>query len=508
MDFSSFLSALSITFSPLGLAVNFCGVLFGILCGAMPGLSAIMAITLMLPLSFSLDGLYGILMLLGVFCGAIYGGSITAILINTPGTANSAATCLDGYPMAHVLKQPGRALSISTTASTFGGVFSAIALLFTAPLLSKVAMNFGVAEYFALGVFGLSIVTGVSSKSVVKGLIGALVGLLLGTVGMDATSATMRFTFGSSYLIGGIEFVPMLIGLYALSQCLISAEESLHNVAHHTKTKLTQILPTKEDFIRCLPTFIRSSIFGTLIGAIPGTGGDIACWVGYNEAKRFSKHPEEFGHGAPEGIAAPEAANNAVSGGALIPLLTLGIPGDAATAIMLGALMMQGITPGPLLFSTQTMKVYAIIAGLFIANIFMALLGFSGIRLFAKISSVPQKWLTPMVFLFCAIGTYALNNNLNDIYLMLIAGVVAFFLIKMDFPMPPVILGLILSATVENNLRRTVVLANGKFFSYLFHRPIAVVLLIIAIISLFYPIFVSLYQKKKAQKAASNSSEN
>ncbi|MGE4484803.1 MAG: tripartite tricarboxylate transporter permease [Oscillospiraceae bacterium] len=497
MDFSSFLGAAGIVFSPLGLLVNFMGVLFGILAGAMPGLSAIMAITLILPLSFSLDGLYGILMILGVFCGAIYGGSITAILINTPGTANSAATCLDGYPMAYTLKQPGRALSISTTASTFGGLLSAIALLFTAPLLAKVALSFGVSEYFALGIFGLSIVTGVSSKSIKKGLLGAMLGLLLGTVGMDSTSATMRYTFGTTYLIGGIAFVPMLIGLYALSQCLITAEESLKGSAQRTKIKLTQILPTRKDFKLCLPTFLRSSILGTLIGAIPGTGGDIACWVGYNEAKRFSKHPEEFGHGAPEGIAAPEAANNAVSGGALIPLLTLGIPGDAGTAIMLGALMMQGITPGPLLFTTQTEKVYVIIIGLFLANVIMCLLGFSGIKLFSKISSVPMKWLTPIVFMFCVVGTYALNNNMNDIYLMLIAGILAYFLIKMDFPMPPVILGLILSGTVENNLRRTIVLADGKFFSFILHRPIALILLLIAIVSLFYPIFISFYQKKK-----------
>jgi len=328
----AFLQAAALVFTPTSLIYMFLGVFFGILCGAMPGLSAVMAVSILLPFTFSLDQA-GIMMLLGTFCGAIYGGSITAILINTPGTANSAATCLDGYPMATKLGQPGRALSISTMASTFGGLFSACALLFTAPLLSKIALNFGVPEMFALGVFGLSIVTAVSSHSIIKGLIGAILGLLLGTVGIDATSATMRFTFGTTYLIGGVQFVALLIGLFAFSQCLVTAEESMKEYKREKRKKLDQILPSKSDIKRTSPTILMCSIIGTIIGAIPGTGGDIASWIGYNESKRWSKHPEEFGHGAPEGIAAPEAANNAVSGGAMIPLLTLGIPGDSVTAV-------------------------------------------------------------------------------------------------------------------------------------------------------------------------------
>ena len=503
----TFAAALSIVFSLQGIACIAAGTLFGILCGAMPGLSCCMALTIMLPFTFSLEGSNGILMLLGIFCGAIYGGSITAILINTPGTANSAATCLDGYPMAHKMKQPGRALSISTTASTFGGIFSSVMLLFTAPMLAKVALNFGVAEYFALGVFGISIVTAGSSKSIIKGLMGAVMGLLMGTVGMDATSATFRYTFDTTYLISGIAFVPLLIGLFAFSQCLVSAEEELSAMATSSKTKLTQILPSKSDIKRTAPTILMSSVIGTFIGAIPGTGGDIASWIGYNEAKRWSKHPEEFGNGAPEGIAAPEAANNAVSGGALIPLLTLGIPGDSATAIMLGALMMQGITPGPLLFSTQGVKVYTIIFGLFVANICMCLLGFGGIRIFAKISNLPTKWLAPIVFVFCAVGTFALNNNIYDVYFMIVAGIVGYFLLKLDFCMPPIILGLILGSTIENNLRRTIVLADGHLASYMMGRPIAVVLLIIAVISLFSPLLIFVFQKRRAEKAAAKAAE-
>lgn len=481
-----FLTAAAEVFSVTGLLYTLWGVFFGILCGAMPGLSAVMALTLMLPFTFSVKGA-GIMMLVGIFCGAIYGGSITAILINTPGTANSAATCLDGYPMAHQMHQPGRALSISTMASTFGGVFSAVALLGTAPLLSKVALKFGTCEMFALGVFGLSIVTAVSSKSIIKGLLGAVLGLLFATVGMDATTATFRYTFGTTYLIGGIQFVPLLIGLFAFSQCLLTAEDDIRKMAAGKAEKLKQVLPTGSDIKRTAPTIVLSAVIGTLIGAIPGTGGDIASWIGYNEAKRLSKHPEEFGHGAPEGIAAPEAANNAVSGGALIPLLTLGIPGDSCTAIMLGALMMQGVTPGPLLMTTQPVKVYSIIISLFVANIFMCLLGYGGIRIFSKISLVPMKWLNPIIFVFCAVGTFAINNNIYDVFMMIIAGIVGYILVKLDFCMPPIILGLILGKTVEQNLRRTLTISDGSFAIFL-HHPIAMVLLTIAFISLFWPI--------------------
>ncbi len=481
-----FLTAAAEVFSVTGLLYTLWGVFFGILCGAMPGLSAVMALTLMLPFTFSVKGA-GIMMLVGIFCGAIYGGSITAILINTPGTANSAATCLDGYPMAHQMHQPGRALSISTMASTFGGVFSAVALLGTAPLLSKVALKFGTCEMFALGVFGLSIVTAVSSKSIIKGLLGAVLGLLFATVGMDATTATFRYTFGTTYLIGGIQFVPLLIGLFAFSQCLLTAEDDIRKMAAGKAEKLKQVLPTGSDIKRTAPTIVLSAVIGTLIGAIPGTGGDIASWIGYNEAKRLSKHPEEFGHGAPEGIAAPEAANNAVSGGALIPLLTLGIPGDSCTAIMLGALMMQGVTPGPLLMTTQPVKVYSIIISLFVANIFMCILGYGGIRIFSKISLVPMKWLNPIIFVFCAVGTFAINNNIYDVFMMIIAGIVGYILVKLDFCMPPIILGLILGKTVEQNLRRTLTISDGSFAIFL-HHPIAMVLLAIAVISLFWPI--------------------
>lgn len=502
---SVFLHALLAVIQPASLLSLFGGALCGVWVGVMPGLSSVMGMSIMLPLTLSLPGSAGIMMMLGIFCGAIYGGSVTAILLNTPGTANSAATCLDGNPMALKYKQPGRALSLSTTASTFGGLFSAVMLLVTAPLLAKVALKFSAPEYFALALFGLSVVTSVSSESVLKGILGATVGLLLATIGMDSFTGDFRLTFDTVYLTGGISFIPVLIGLFAFSQGLITVEQTFGTTqVKSEKTVIERIFPTKEDMKTIFPTLIRSSLIGTVIGAIPGTGGDIAAWVGYNEAKRWSKHPEKFGDGAPDGIAGPEAANNAISGGALIPLLTMGIPGDACTAIMLGALMMQGITPGPLLFTEQTDKVYLIIVGLFFANIFMALIGFSGIKIFSKIVNVPNQILTPIIFVFCFIGTFAINHNINDVSLMIVCGILGYFILKMGFSIPPIILGLILGATIENNYRRSMVLADGNPLVF-FTRPISCVLLVAGIISLFYPMFFPIIKRKLEQRKAKKS---
>lgn len=489
------IGALSVACQPMYLLYIAAGTLFGIFVGVMPGLSSVMGLSIMLPFTLTLKGSGGILMMLGLFCGAIYGGSITAILINTPGTANSAATCLDGNPMAIKKGQPGRALGLSTMASTFGGLFSAVMLLWTAPLLSKFAMKFTPPEYFAMAVFGLSIVTSVSNKNLLKGLLSAVIGLLLATIGIDSIAGTTRFTFGTIYLTGGISFIPVLIGLFAFSQGLITTEENFGKMMKKVTPKIKRTIPTMEDVKRVFPTMLRSSVIGTVIGAIPGTGGDIASWVSYNEAKRWSKHPEEFGNGAPEGIAAPEAANNAISGGALIPLLTIGIPGDSGTAVMLGALMMQGIIPGPLLFTEQTDKVYLIIVGLFLANIFMGLLGFAGIRMFSKIVAIPDVILTPVIFIFCFVGTFAMNHNISDIFLMIIAGILGYFMLKMDFCVPPLILGLILGRTLESNLRRSLVLSDGSPIIFL-QRPIALVLLIAAFLSLIYPIVLPYLRKR------------
>ncbi|WP_407267854.1 tripartite tricarboxylate transporter permease [Radiobacillus sp. PE A8.2] len=490
-----FFSAFSSILQPNIIIYIFLGTLAGVLVGSMPGLSSIMGLSILMPFTFSLGGDTGILMLLGMFCGSIFGGSVTAILINTPGTANSAATCLDGYPMANKYGQPGRALSISIMASTFGGIFSAVMLLFTSPILAKFALRFGSPEFFALAIFGLSIVAGISSKSLVKGLISTLIGLLLATVGINSFTGEFRFTFDSVYLSAGISFVPVLIALYAFSQGLAMVESG--ESSKKASVKVNKVFPSIKDVKRVSPTILRSSFLGTVIGTIPGTGGDIASWVGYNEAKRWSKNPEKFGDGAPEGIAAPEAANNAISGGALIPLLTLGIPGDAGTAIMLGALMMQGIIPGPLLFEQQTEKVYIIIGGLILANIFMCIIGYCGVKYFSKITTISSKILTPIIFIFCFVGTFSINNNVNDIYFMIIAGIIGYILIKNEFPLPPIILGLILGGIAEKNLERSLALSEGDLMIFI-ERPISLTLLIVALISMIYPIIHSKIRKRKS----------
>lgn len=488
--------AFSTILTPFNLIVIFAGTFGGIVIGALPGLSSVMGLSIMLPFTFMLDGMGGIFMLLGIFCGSIYGGSVSAILINTPGTSASAATALDGYPLAIKHKQPGRALGISTFSSLFGGLFSCFVLVIFSPILAKIALQFSAPEYFALAIFGISIITSVSSTSVIKGLIGGVLGLLLSTVGIDNLTGEMRFTFGSVYLLAGISFIPLLIGMFAFSQGLITIEQSFGKIFKKTEVDIKNPFPSKKDIRLILPTVLRSSFLGTIIGSIPGTGGDIASWISYNEAKRWSKHKEDFGNGAPEGIAASESGNNSISGGALVPLMTLGIPGDAGTAVMLGSLMMLGIAPGPLLFKEHAPTVYMIFIGLFLANIFMGALGFIGIKQFAKVINVPNSILIPLIFTFCFVGTYALNNSLNDIYFMIIAGIVGYIMIKLDFSIPPVILGLVLGTVAESNLRRSLVLAKGDMSSFLDH-PIAMVFICLSVISLFYPMILEFYRKKR-----------
>lgn len=485
------LDALLLVFSFETTAMILMGVLAGIIIGALPGLTVNMGIALLLPLTYSFQGMTGILMLLGVYCGAVYGGSITAILISTPGTPASAATVLDGYPMAK-RGEAGRALGLSTGASMFGGVFSTIALVLIAPLLAKVATGFSSTEYFALAVFGISIITSVSSQSIIKGLMGGALGLFIATIGLDPMTAGMRFTFDSVYLMGGISFIPVLVGLFAFSQGLISLEEDhrerVAGVVHSMQSKIQRILPTWKDLKRVMPVYIRSSVIGTGIGAVPGTGGDIASFIAYNEAKRWSKHPEEFGHGSPEGVSAPEAGANSVAGGAMVPLMTLGIPGDGATAIIMGAFMVQGLALGPQLFTEHPVEVNAIFIGLFAANIFMGIMGFMGMRLFAKVMNVPRRVLVPIIFVLCSVGAYSVNHDMTDVFVMMASGLAAYILIKLDFSMSPIVIGIILGPMAESNFRRALVMSEGDPSVFL-TRPVCAVFLAIALITLLMPIF-------------------
>lgn len=488
------LAALSMILVPANILGLFFGVLIGIAFGCMPGLSVNMGLALLFPVAFTIKGIGGILMLLGIYCGAIYGGSISAILLKTPGTPASVATTLDGYPMATKLKQPGRALGLSTMASTFGGVFSTICLILLAPQLAKVALQFSKPEYFALAIFGLSIITSVSSGSVVKGIMGGLIGLFLATVGIDAMSGTLRFTLDTTYLLGGVSFIPILIGVFAFAQVLSSIEDYYHREVGEVKLAVDRLLPSMEDIKRVFTTLLRSSMIGTFIGCVPGTGGDIASFVSYDQAKRWSRHGKNFGNGEPEGICASEAGNNAVSGGAFIPVLTLGIPGDGATAIMMGALMVQGLQPGPLLFVEKAPDVYAIFIGLLLANVIMGILGFSLIRFFIKVVTVPMHILLPIIVMMTFVGTYSYNNSMNDVYLMVVSGFIGYFLNKLGFSMSAIIIGIILGGMAEQNFVGSLIMSDGAF-SIFFTRPLCLFFLLAASISLLSPFLGKLFKK-------------
>lgn len=471
------------------------GVAGGIAIGALPGLTATMGVALLLPLTFGMDAISGILLLLGIYAGAIYGGSISAILLKTPGTPAAAATVLDGFQMSN-RGEAGRALGISTVSSFGGGVISVILLVLISPQLAKLALKFSSAEYFALAMFGLSIIASISGKHLLKGLIAGVIGLLVSTIGIDLTTGYQRFTFGNINLFNGFSFISVMIGLFALSQTFISIETMVKKVV--VKQKVDRVLPTRKDLKRIAPSVVRSGIIGTFIGIIPGAGADIGAFVAYNETKRFSKHPEEFGTGIPEGIAAPEAANNGVTGGAMVPLLTLGIPGDATTAIMLGALIMQGLQPGPLLFKDHAPMVYTIFSGFFLANVIVLILGLIGIRYFTKIVSIPSYILTPIIIVLCVVGAFAINNSLFDVKVMFISGIIGYFMEKLEFPASPIVLALILGPMAERELRKTLIMTGGQA-SVFFTRPISAVLLVLAMFTLLMPIIKSIleYRKKK-----------
>ena len=443
------------------------GVFIGSVFAAIPGLSVILCVILFLPVTYSMTAIPGMMFLLGIYCAGGYGGSVSAILINTPGTPHAAATMLDGHP----LSEQGRtkaALKIALYASTFGGVFSALMLLFLGPQVAKIAAQLGTAEYFMVCVFGLTIIAGVSGKSMIKGLISACLGLLISCVGSDPMTSYDRFTFGISRLYLGLDLAICLIGLFALVEIMAKAERRLDRLNLDTTQIKDDGVITKAEYKRMARPVLLSSIIGVLVGIIPGTGASEASWFSYNTAKNMSKHPEEFGHGSVEGVAAAESANNAVTGATLIPLLTLGIPGDGTVAIMLSALMINGLNPGLSLFTTQGDIMYAIMLGLILVNVFMCLQGKFLTTLFAKVVSIPQEILTPIIVIFCFAGAYSVNENYFDVGVALIFGALAWVLRKLELPPVPILLGLVLGSMTETNFRRALLISNGSpsiFFS-------------------------------------------
>lgn len=437
------------------------GVFIGAVFAAIPGLSVILCIILFLPFTYKMTAVPGMMFLLGIYCAGGYGGSVSAILINTPGTPHAATTMLDGHP----LSQKGRtkaALKIALYASTFGGIFSALMLLFLAPQVARVSAQLGTAEYFLVCLFGLTIIAGISGKSMIKGIIAACIGLFISCIGADPLTSYDRFTFGIPRLYMGLDLAVCLIGLFALIEILKKAEKKPGRLVLDSERMKDDGVITKGEYKRMLPPVLMSSIIGTIIGIIPGTGASMASWFSYDRAKSISRHKEEFGHGSVEGIAAAESANNAVTGATLIPLLTLGIPGDGCVAIMLSALMINGLNPGLSLFTTQGDIMYAIMIGLLFVNMFMLLQGKYLTRLFAKVVSIPQEILTPIIVIFCFAGAYSINKSYFDVAVVLVFAVLAWVLYKLDFPTVPILLGLVLGNMTETNFRRALLLSEGS----------------------------------------------
>ena len=477
--------ALALVRDPVVLGLIVFGTIGGVLVGALPGLSSSMAVALLLPFSLYLEPVPAIALLSALYCAGTFGGSITAILINAPGAPPAAATAFDGYPMAR-RGEAGRALGMAALASAVGGIFSVLVLLFAAPLLARMAYGFGPPEYFALAVFGLSMLSSIGGEAPLKNLIGGCLGLLIATVGVDLTTGVERFVFGVPDLYDGIHFVPVLIGLFAVTEALSQAQD-LGASVESVGVSATR-LPSLEDFRKVRGTILRSSFIGTFVGVLPAEGSTMAAMIGYNEAKRWSKEPEAFGTGALEGIAGSEAANNAATGGAMVPTLALGIPGSATAAVIMGGLQVHGLRPGPYLFEEQPSLLYGIFISMLLANVLFLVIGLGGAKLFARISLVPKTLLWPAVFVLCVVGAYGVEQSMVDVWIMLAAGLLGFALKRFGFGAAPIIMGLVLGRLVETSLAQSMILFDQDLTGFL-SRPVALALFLLAAGSiLFRPI--------------------
>ena len=482
----------SIVFDVNLLFLIFVTTILGVVIGVLPGLGSTTGAALLLPFTLTMEPVHAITVLTTIYVSATFAGSITAILINTPGTSAAAATTFDGYPLAQ-RGEAGRALGIAVVASTIGGIFSIIILCIAAPLLARVAYEFRPPEYFALTVFGLSMLASISAGGAVKNIIGGVFGVWLATIGAERVTGIERYTFGHYELYEGLAFVPVMIGLFAMSELLMQSKR-LKEVAEAIGLKAVK-LPTKEDYKKIWRTVLRSCGIGTFIGILPAEGATVASMIGYSEARRWSKNKEEFGKGSVEGIAGAEAANNAATGGAMVPTMVLGIPGSGTTAIILVGLMVHGLRPGPYLFTEQVDTVYQIFGAMLVATFMFLFMGLYAAKFFARISLIPTTLLWPIVFALCVIGAYSLNSSLLDIWIVMVFGVIGFFARRHGFAVAPIAVGLILGEMVETNLQNSLKMFDGEWW-LIFTQPLAVVFLLLAFLGLCGPyIFQKLTQR-------------
>lgn len=475
------------------------GVTIGIIGGATPGITGSITMAIVLPFTWGLSPIAGITLLLGVFCGAQYGGSIPAVLIGVPGTNSAAATVMDGYPLA-CKGEVNKALLTSLIASVVGGLCSAFLLIFLVVPLARLALSFGPAEYTAVALFGLTIIGSLSGKETLKGVISGIFGLFFATIGVDVFTSQPRFTFGSIYLLEGIPLLPLIMGLFAVSQLftrVVNKGGRREEKIDITQIKINLKTLSKTEIKSLIVPIIIGIIVGTTIGVMPGAGAAIACWVAYNEAKRWSKKKHMFGKGSLEGIAAPEASNNAVTGGSLVPLLALGIPGSGSTAVLIGAFMIHGLTPGPLLFRDNPAMIYSIFIGLLVANFFLALIGLGIIKIAANVANVTEPVLITCVFSLLFVGSYVFKGQVFSITTMLFFGVIGFFMMRYKFMPSATVLGFILGFILEANMRRALILSRGSFAVFM-TRPISAVLIFLAIISFAFSVYRE-YKYKEEQ---------
>jgi putative tricarboxylic transport membrane protein len=477
-----------VALTPTNLLFCFIGVLMGTLIGVLPGIGPVSGVAILLPITFTLEPTAAMIMLAGIYYGSMYGGSTTSILINTPGESASVMTCLDGYAMARN-GRAGAALGMSALASFVAGTVSVLGLMLMAPPLAEVALKFGPTEYFALMVLGLTMLTRLAGKSLVKGLLMGAFGLALGTVGLDPMTGVARYTAGRIEFLDGVGFVPVAMGLFALGEIFANAEESLNREVFETKLK--GLWPTMQDWIDVRWTLVRATIIGFFVGALPGAGATVASFMAYAAEKKASKYPERFGTGVIEGVAAPEAANNAATGGALVPLLTLGLPSSATTAILLGALMILNVRPGPLMMTERPEFFWAVVTSMYVGNVMLLVLNLPLVGLWARLLRIPYAILLPLILLFTLIGAYALNNNVWDIWIMIAFGVIGYIMRKLDYPAAPVVLALVLGPLMETNFRRSLAISQGDYTTFVTH-PISAFLLFCAVLSLCWPVLIRL----------------
>lgn len=505
----NFFSIIANIFSLETLLFLVLGTLAGIFVGALPGLTPTLAIALLIPVTYGLGPVPALVMLMAIYTAGIYGGSIAAILLHTPGTPSAAATADDGY----ALTQKGRgleALGISTLSSMIGGLLSGFALLLIAPPLARLSLKFGAPEYLCLSIFGLTIIGSLSKGKFLKGILCALVGLGLATVGTHVSTGYPKFIFKNTYFMTGIPLVASMVGLFSLSEVMKQSEKikqkkeqcSINSEKVSLKGKM---FPNKKGLFKLIPSFIRSSIIGVLIGILPGASADIGAWVSYNEAKRWSKNKEEFGKGSIEGICAPETANNAVTGGAVIPLLTLGIPGSTTAAVLLGGLQLHGMIPGSQLFTKYATTTYSIIFGFILANIVMGLIGFLIAPRVSKVAKIPTSILSPIIIILAVVGCYSMNSRIEDVFVMAVFGIVGYILRKTDIPTAPMILALILGSQVEVNLYQSKLMAKGvPYLKFMLGRPICVIFMTLIAVALLTPLFSTIKEKIKQTKEKIN----